>query len=272
MDVDVIEGRHFSHEDSENSLPVGITEKGFVDKMWPGESGIGKRIQLNPEQKKDELDSEWITIIGVVEHIDQGQAYSHFKGLSSLYRPISQQTPRWAHVVIKFNDKPDDFERIIKKSVSQVDRDTPIKRLRPMEEALFLNTKILQTLSELFVIIALIALILAGTGIYGVVSRTVLLRTHEMGIRRALGFSDSNTVNLFLKQGMAYLLIGAILGGGGALIASNLLTSEFPNLLNAIVGITVFISLLMTALVLIACYLPARKMIKMEPAQALHYE
>ena len=271
LDINLLDGRHFNSADDDNSLPVVIIEQALAEKMWPQESAIGKRIHSNPEGDMRNTPSIWLTVIGVVEHVDQGQMYSHFKGLNAVYRPLAQTAPDWQHIVLKFSEAPKLFEKKIKIAASKVNQDTPLRHLRKMEEALFLNTRILQTLSELFLVVALIALILAGTGIYGVVSRTVLLRSHEMGVRRALGQTDQSTILLFVRHGIIYLLVGAILGGGGALIASNLLTSEFPNLLNAIVSVTVFVFIVMTALVLVACYVPAMKIVSKEPATTLSY-
>ena len=272
MDVALVAGRHFSESDNEDSLAVTIVEQSFAEKMWSQQSALGKRIQVNPDKEKYEVDQQWLTIVGVIKHIDQGQSFQRYRSMTSLYLPLAQETPIFSHFVVKFSEQPKQFEKLIKHIASRVDRDIPVKRVRSLGDSLFLNTKILQTLSELFVVVALIALVLAGTGIYGVVSRTVLLRTHEMGIRRSLGFTDSDTIRLFLRQGLFYLLAGALIGGGGAVVASYLLTAEFPNLLDYIFSIVIIITLLMSALVLLACYLPARKMVAMEPAAALHYE
>lgn len=272
MQVDLLEGRQFNSVDNEKSLPVVIVEKGFAKKMWPNESPVGKRLQLNPDEKKYGPDKHWVTIIGVISHIDQGQSNERYKGFTSLYSPIEQTQPKFAHFIIRYAQQPKKFEKPIKRAASRADRDVPLKQLRPLGAALFLNTKILQTLSELFVVIAMIGIVLAGTGIYGVVSRTVFLRTHEMGVRRALGFSDEATLRLFLRQGVIYLLIGAAIGGSGAILATYALTSEFPNLLDTIVLVSLVVSVLMTILVMVACYIPARRIIRLEPAEALRYE
>ena len=270
--VPLLDGRHFSETDMQGSLGVAIVEQAFVEKMWPGQSALGKRIHINPEGDNGGYLQQWVTIVGVISHIDQGQANGWAKGITSLYMPMSQTAPSWAHMLVQYAEQPRNFQTTIKKAATRVDRDISLRVIRSLEESLFLNTKMLKALSELFVGVAMIALVLAGTGIYGVVSRTVLLRTHEMGIRRALGFTDRGTIRLFLRQGVFYLIVGAALGGGGALITSNLLAAEFPTLLNSIFSITIFITLTMTGLVLGACYIPARKIVSLEPSAALHYE
>lgn len=272
VDVSLLAGRHFDRGDSEGTLPVAIIEQAFADKIWPGESALGKRILLNPEAEHRNVRKEWVTVVGVVDHIDQRQKIQFYRGLTSLYRPAAQRTGGWAYFVIESTESLALLKRTVQTAAARIDRDVPVHRIQPMEESLVLNTRILKTLSELFVAVAMIALVLAGTGIYGVVSRTVLLRTREMGIRRALGFTDRDTIALFLRQGAVYLLIGMVFGGGSALLAANLLTSEFPDLLDSIFSIVIIITVMMTVLVLGACYLPARKMVAIEPAVALHYE
>jgi putative ABC transport system permease protein len=174
--------------------------------------------------------------------------------------------------VVRFEQQPKTYEHLIRTIATRVDRDISLSLGAPARCIMSTNIRILQSLSELFVIVALIALVLAGTGIYGVVSRSVLLRTREMGIRRALGQTDRDTVRYFLRQGGVFLLVGAVIGGGGAIAAAWLLTAEFPSLLDSMVSIVIIIGVLMIALVLGASYLPARKMVRMEPAVALHYE
>ena len=144
-------------------------------------------------------------------------------------------------------------------------------RIEPLDGFVTLNARMLQAFSELFMGVALVALVLAGTGIYGVVSRSVQLRTREMGIRRALGQGDRQTLTLFLRQGIYFLIAGAVLGGIVAALAGQLLTSEFPSLMDSMGLIVIIVCLLMTALVLGASYIPARRIVALEPASALHH-
>ena len=186
--------------------------------------------------------------------------------------PVAQFSPRFSWVVIHLKDPELDYNRSIRAAVSRIDRDISFNWIRSLEESMSLSTRILKTLSELFVAVAIIALVLAGTGIYGVVSRSVLLRTREMGIRRALGQTNEQTIAYFLKQGARFLIVGAVLGGAGAITAAWLLTSQFPSLLDSIVIIVIIVAVIMTGLVFFASYLPARRMLEMEPAVALHHE
>ncbi|MEH6592740.1 MAG: FtsX-like permease family protein [Halioglobus sp.] len=272
LEVPLLEGRHFNSSDTADGLAVTIIGQQLAERYWPGESALGKRLQINAEGDDSARAQRWLTIVGVVSHIDQGQTFGRSKGLSSIYQPLAQHTAGFIYMVVRFDTVPKLYERTVQAALARVDRNLAVNMLRPIAESMSLNTRILQTLSELFVIVALVALVLAGTGIYGVVSRSVLLRTREMGIRRALGQTDGATVKVFLRQGGWYLWVGALVGGSGAVAASWLLTAQYPNLLDSMVSIVIIITSLMAVLVLGASYLPARKMTAMEPAAALHYE
>jgi predicted permease len=268
----LLEGRNFAATDTVENLQVAIIDSTMAEHFWPGESALGKRVKINPEETPGRPPTREVTIVGVIAPIDQGQALGRSRGIFNLYHPLAQFTPDFGYMVVRFEQQPKTFEHLIRSVATRVDRDIAITWVRPLSEMMSLNIRILQTLSELFIAVALIALVLAGTGIYGVVSRSVLLRTRDMGIRRALGQTDRDTVRFFLRQGGVFLLFGAVLGGGSAIVAAWLLTSEFPNLLDSMVSIVIIIGVVMIALVLGASYLPARKMVRMEPAVALHYE
>jgi putative ABC transport system permease protein len=270
--VRLLEGRYFSTTDSDENLQVAIIDRDMAEHFWPGESALGKKVEINPEEVPGRPPTREVTIVGVIQHIDQGQALGHSRDIFNLYHPLAQFTPEFGMVVVKFEQQPEGFAQQIRSVATRVDRDTAIMIVRPLDESMSMNTRILGTLSELFVVVALIALVLAGTGIYGVVSRSVLLRTRDMGIRRALGQTDRETVRFFLRQGSLFLLAGALVGGGSAVAAAWLLTAEFPSLLDSMVSIVIIISVVMVALVLGASYLPARNMVRMEPAAALHHE
>ena len=272
LEVELLAGRHFNSSDTADSEPVLLVEKAFTEKVWPGESPLGKRIHLNPDNEEDMISQEWATIVGVIAHVDQGQSQAFLEGRTSVYRPLAQQTTPWAHVFVQFESLPEQYEYALKKAAASVNRDVALRMIRPLTESLFTRTKILQSMSELFVVVALIALVMAGSGIYGVVSRSVMMRTQEMGVRRALGLTDERTVRYFLNHGVLYLFVGGAIGGSGAVVACSLLAGEYPVILHSIVSVVIITSLLMVVLVLGACYLPARKMTTLEPAAALHYE
>jgi predicted permease len=268
----LLEGRNFAATDTVDNLQVAIIDSTMAERFWPGESALGKRVLINPEEIPGRPPKREVTVVGVIKPIDQGQALGRSRGILNLYHPLGQSTPEFGYMVVRFEQLPKTYEHLVRTIATRVDRDISISWVRSLEASMATNIRILQSLSELFVIVALIALVLAGTGIYGVVSRSVLLRTREMGIRRALGQTDRDTVRYFLRQGSGFLMFGALIGGGGAIAAAWLLTAEFPSLLDSMVSIVIIIGVVMIALVLVASYLPARKMVRMEPAVALHYE
>ena len=269
--MQLLKGRHFDHGDQADSEPVAIIARDMAEKYWPGESPLGKKLIMNPEGQTIFLKTKEYTVVGVVEPIDQGQIAGYARGHGTVYTSLSQESAWFGYFLVHYAEMPKDREAAFRRAASRVDRDMSYNRIEPLDGFVTLNARMLQAFSELFMGVALVALVLAGTGIYGVVSRSVQLRTREMGIRRALGQGDRQTLTLFLRQGSYFLIAGAFLGGIAAALAGQLLTSEFPSLMDSMGLIVIIVCLLMTALVLGASYIPARRIVALEPASALHH-
>lgn len=178
----------------------------------------------------------------------------------------------FGYFLVHLSEKPKDFEAVFRSASSRVDRDMSYNRIEPMGNFVAIHARMLRAWGELFLWVALVALVLAATGIYGVVSRSVQLRTREMGVRRAMGLSDRQTLALFLRQGSRLLIVGALIGGVAGVLAAWALSAEFPSLMDSMGVIVIIVCLLMTALVLVASYIPARRIVALEPVSALHHQ
>jgi predicted permease len=269
MEVDLVEGRHFNGGDTANSLPIVIVDSQFSQKMWPNQSPLGKRIQLDPESQ---IPSKWLTIVGVVPHIIQSPAFFGKRKLTSLYRPLTQSVPKGIQLAVNVEDDTDNHFRSIKLAGSRVDRDVPLTDIQSLQDLQKLSASPLKLLSSVFISVSLVTLVLATTGIYGMVSRSVLARTREVGIRRALGLSDRETTTFFLRQSLFHLLIGIIVGGGVGLMICYRVAALYVEVLSLIFPIFLGVSSLVGLLVVFASWYPARKIASMEPGQALHYQ
>ncbi len=277
LDVPLIEGRAFDSSDSGDSLQVVIIDKLFAEKMWPDQPALGKRIEVNPETES----SQWLTVVGVTSHIIQG--WSLF-GVDrpSLYRPFSQNAspfnPQSLNVderfliAIKVEGNPDDYRRVLQEAAAGIDREIPLTFISSLSDVLELTnvfTIISNTISSN---IAFFTLVLAVTGIYTIVSRSVWQRSREIGIRRALGSSDAKVLWVFVRQAFKYLLLGLFLGGGAAVLASSSLTVLFSGIMSWLPLVFVCVSVGLGMLVFVAAYNPARRLVNLEPGEALHYE
>lgn len=268
MQIPLQRGRDFQAQDLVANAPlVGIANEEMVRQYFPNEDPIGKRIRWarNPTV-------QWITIVGVVGDI------KHF-GLDlpeqpALYSPYTQIQPwkRWMTIAVRTQADPGTMAASVKQKVWAVDSQLPVTKVRTMNEVAAASFAARSFYMLLLVVFASLALVLAGVGVYGVMSYAVTQRTQEIGIRMALGAQVLDVVKLVMRSGFVLAMIGVVLGIMGALALTRLMRSLLfataPT--DLMTFITVSVSLL--AVALLACYLPARRATKVDPLTALRYE
>ncbi|MCG8413129.1 MAG: ABC transporter permease, partial [Pseudomonadales bacterium] len=271
MDVSLLEGREFDTGDVSSSENVVILTENFARQLWPDSSAIGKRIR----SMTDESD-QWLTVVGVITPILQTEY--DFAVTPSLYRPLTQETPTTFFLVASHQGglTASGFEQAAKAAAAGVDRNVPLEDIRSLEQQIALDLGGAGGFAVMFVEFTLATLILSGIGIYAVISRSIQLRTHEIGVRRALGSTDFKIIRRFLRQGFYFLLIGIAIGGAPALLMAVTALSFLDNIGDLAIASLPTVSLLVIAIVTFliatASYLPSRKAILLEPGDALHYE
>lgn len=265
--VPLRQGRFFAPTDTENSRPVAIVGERLAEQLWAGESAVGKRLLINPDTEG----REWLTIIGVAGHIVQGNPFGGYDRTPTLYRPIAQHTPLVFSVAIQLNPgvETEQAERHLRDTLKRLDRDLALVSVRTLETVIEMSLAGMDLIAQVVSAYALATLVFAVIGIYGLIVRSVALRTGEIGIRKALGSSREKVLWLFLRQGLVYLAIGTLVGTIGALLASKLLTTYFQNILLYLPAVLGAVTAVIGALVLLACYLPARKAAWLEPGRRL---
>ncbi len=278
MAVPLLAGRAFNVTDTGDSQQVAIINAAFATQMWgdqsnPEQASLGQRIQINPQFAT----AEWLTIVGVTTHIVQSNPQDGRVNLPSIYRPISQNSPAQTtgtsfSIVLKVDGIPESYRQALQLAAVRVDRDIPISNISNLTDVLTAAGAAMGFLTQMFSNISFVALVLAVTGIYAIVSRSVRQRTREIGIRRALGSSNGKVLWVFIRQGLNYLFIGLVIGGGGAVLASNAMASIFVGLENWLPGVFIAVSLGLGMLIFVASYNPARKLIALEPGIALRNE
>ncbi len=271
LNIELLSGREFTGGDTGNSNAITVIQQNLADSLWPGESALGKRIGVTRQGE-----TEWLTVVGVVSNLLQA-AMNISDIPPSIYRPISQSTPTNYYLVAQFqtNISLADLETQLRIAAGNVDRNIAIDNFRLLQRQIEINQAGLDILEPVFLTFALATFLLAGIGIYGVIARSITLRKHEIGVRRAVGSGNHAIVLRFLGQGTAYLLIGTLLGGTTAVIAISGIVSSLSSSasMSAFLPTTVFtVILLMGALVFLACYIPAKRVISLEPGDALRYE
>ena len=265
MGMRLVRGREFTEHDQQGAVEVIIINETMAASFWPGEDPIGKRVQIS-----DSLPMNWREIVGVVN--DTKEAGLDAPTRPEIYVPFTQR-PRTAMTLIAHTAAaPEQLAGAMRAAVQSVDPDQPVYRISTMER--FFSAEVAVPRATMFLMgtLAIVALILAAVGIYGVMAHAVTQQTHEIGIRTALGATQRDVLRLVVAQGMTLTLIGVVIGLVGAFALTRLMT----NLLFGVsatdpVTFTV-IALLLTAVALFACYIPARRATKVDPLTALRYE
>ncbi|HEY2973903.1 MAG TPA: ABC transporter permease [Pyrinomonadaceae bacterium] len=268
MNIPVVQGRAFNERDTETAPLVMIINQALANKDFPNENPVGKRINLGNLDPKGQ--PVWWEIVGVAANIRslelREEATPEFY-LSSLQDSFSNM-----FLVVRTSSEPTSVAASVRRAAAEVDKSAAVSDVRTMER--IVDEAVTQPRFNLFLLglFSGIALLLSAAGIYGVTAYSVTQRTHEFGIRMALGAQVSDVLRMILKQGMLLISAGIAVG----LLASFALTRLLRTLLFG-VSVTdpltfVAITLLLTLVALLACYIPARRATKVDPLVALRYE
>ncbi|MCG8415511.1 MAG: ABC transporter permease [Pseudomonadales bacterium] len=273
LGVELVGGRFFDFSDTASSQQVAIVDEVLARHLWPDtydenpELVIGERFMLDPEEN-----SQWITVVGINSHIIQNSPLSEPQRRTAIYRPFSQRTEPRVNLVIETRENTFDDFLSLQQAASAVDREVPLYRFRNFDLLLTDSMAAIVIVGQIFTVVSLVTLGLAASGIYAIISRTVLQRTHESGVRRALGSTDLNAVLLFVRKGLVYFSIAIAIGGAMATVGSQPLSVLFPQMADYLPIVFPSVTLLFGLIIMSASYLPARRIVAMEPGEALHYE
>ena len=265
MGATLLKGRDFTPHDNDAAPAVVIINDVFAKRYWPNEDPLGKRIEVgdggvNPRE-----------IVGIVKGLKQSQWTT--EPSPEMYLPhLQSPTPRALTLVARGNGDPLALVAAVEKQVWSIDKNVPVSEIKTMEEVV--AGSIEQQRFNLFLLglFAFIALLLAVVGIYGVISESVAARTHEIGIRMALGARGSDVLRMVVRQGMALSAIGIAIGLTGAFWLTQFMSGLLYEVSPTDSGTFLFIPLVVALVVLCACLIPARRATKVDPLIALRYE
>ncbi len=261
--VPILGGRDFNDFDREKTTPVAVVNKTMANLLWPGQEAVGKHFFIVVDPTKYEVVGVvGTTVIGQIGEDPQPQAYF----------PLRQQYSPFATIAVRTTGDPEALLGAVRTQVNQLDRNLALTNGQTVGQALAQGLWPSRMGAALLGLFGVLALILASIGIYGVLSYSVAQRTSEIGIRMALGAQSTQVLGLVLRQGMLLAGAGAILGVVVALpvtrLASTLLYGVSPTDPLTYISIT----LLLLAVALLACYIPARRATRVDPLVALRYE
>ncbi len=266
MGITLLAGRDFNDSDTKDSPDITIIDERLARQYWPNQSPIGKRVRFGPPEDNE----PWHTIVGVVSAVRHQRMQEETD--PSVYMPHQKIPTGGMTLVARTSSNPHDFIRAVRHEVAQLDPDLPVSEVATMEEVVAESIWQPRLYALLFGVFAAGALLLALIGIYGVMAFLVQTRTHEIGIRMALGASARDVFKLIVGRGMKLTAVGVVLGVGGAIALTRLMHSLLFNTSATDPFIFLVISALLSLAAFFACYLPARRAAKTDPLIALRYE
>jgi putative ABC transport system permease protein len=272
MRIPIVKGRDFTERDVSEAPHVAIVNEYMARRHWPGADPIGQRITSNPEKP------DWYTVVGVIKDVKQAN-WSREKS-EEMYFPYRQspmylKTASFASymtLVVRVASTPIATTRAIESIVHGLDADVPVSDVITLEDALAEDLAEPRFYTWLLSAFAGVALVLAAVGIYGVMSHAVARRTHEIGIRMALGAARRDVFTIVVVQGLSLAALGGAIGLGGAFAVTRFLHTLLFGVEPLDPVTFAIVTALLAAVGVLACAVPARRASRVDPMVALRCE
>jgi putative ABC transport system permease protein len=264
--VQLIRGRWFNDHDTPEGEQVVIINDTMARLFWPGDDPLGKRMKYGGQASTD----PWKRIVGIVGNLRDLQMEKEPRPAS--YRPQTQAAGRSRTLVVRTVSEPAAMTGIIRKEILNLDPDQPVSNITTMAERIERSIAARRFTMLLLGVFAGLALLLAAIGMYGLLSYAVSQRTHEIGIRMALGAQSGQVRRMVVRQGMLLVLAGIVLGIGGSLALSTLISTLLYEIRATDPLSSIAAALVLGIVAFFACYVPARRATRVDPVTALRYE
>jgi putative ABC transport system permease protein len=266
MQISLVRGRFLNAQDTATTPPAAVVNRSMATRLWPASDPLGKIIRL-------EEDPRWFSIVGVVNDVKQIALGSD--EVPALYLPYEQKSAEWlnwATVVVRSSTPPEQLVRTIRSRIHDMDPDQPISKTATLEQYIDDEVLLPRFASAVSSCFSALALLLALVGISGIVAFAVNQRTHEIGVRLALGAERPHILHLVMREAAR----SAILGLGIGLLASigvvRLMQTFLYGIRASEPAILAYVGVAVVLLTLIACYIPAKRATSIDPLRALRYE
>ncbi len=266
LGIPLLKGRYFSDHDNQDSAPVAIVSEGFARRFFPNQEAIGKRIR----QSGPGMGNSWMEIVGVVGNVkylgvtvDTDPAY---------YMPFAQTYGQRMFLAVRSSGDASQLAAALRQNVQSIDPGVTLAQAGTMQLAMDLSVSQPRFDTMLLVLFAGISLSLAAVGIYGLIAYSVAQRTHEIGVRMALGAARADVLRMVVRQSVSLAAIGIVLGFGGAFALTRFLKAMLFGIGATDILTFAIAPLGMMVIVLLATMLPALRATKISPVVALRYE
>jgi putative ABC transport system permease protein len=268
LGMKLIEGRLFEQGDGFGKPLVALINQSLARNYWPGENPVGKRFKTGGYNEK----SPWITVAGIVGDIHQ--AGLDIPARAEMYFPYQQQDDGFdpEYLAVRTSGDPMGVAESARQQVWAVDKEQPVAGVMPLEDLVDENLSSRRMQASLLSGFAGLALLLVTLGIYAVLSFAVTQRTQEIGVRVALGAQPRDVLRMIFSQGFKLFLIGAAIGLAAALALSSALVHLLYGVSPYDPASFASVTILLAAVALLACYVPARRATRVDPLIALRYE
>jgi putative ABC transport system permease protein len=266
LGIPILEGRAFSSADRPEAGKVVIVNEAIARQYWPSSSPVGKRINNGAS------DDDWHTIVGVVGDIRFPGSLTRPVTRFQIYRPLAHEPRSYAAITVRALDNPDASIRALRQAVAELDPELPLYETGTVAGAVHRELSNFSLIAWILFSFALLGLLLAGVGVYGLFSGFVVQRTRELAVRVALGARSGQVLRLVLAKGLRLALAGSVLGLGAAFAVARLLAAALSELPAHEPLVVLGLTATLAAVAMFACWLPARRAASLDPMVALRRE
>src|SRR5258706_686890 len=266
LGVPLLRGRFFGEQDGATSPRTAIINATMSRRFWPGEDPLAKRFKFAYQTAAD----PWITVVGVIGDMHRDGVTQD--PVSEIFLPLSQHPARGMDLVVRTSADPRSFAGAVRAAIRSADKTAPVFNVSTLEDALRDQVAQRRFQTLLLSLFASLAVILSAIGVYGLMHYSVTQRTHEIGVRMALGAQPLEVIRLILGRGGRIALAGILIGVAGAVSIGRVLNSLLFGVTATDPVTFVVVTLLLCVIALVACYIPARRAIRVDPMVALRYE
>jgi putative ABC transport system permease protein len=274
MGIPLLRGRYFTEQDNDESHGVVMINQTMAHRYWPNEEPVGKRLKPQfPAAKvpwRPESTNTWLTVVGVVG--DVTETGLNEEQSAEIYIPYLQNPSSLMNLLVRSTSDPLQLVAGVRRQVIAVDQDQPVYNIKTMENVFSESIAAPNIITSLLATFAAVALILAAIGVYSVVSYSVAQRTHEVGVRIALGAQHQHVLRMIVGHGLRLVLVGVALGVTAAFAVTRVISNLLFGVTATDPPIFFAVPVLLILVAMFASYLPARRALKVDPIVALRNE